>query len=800
MTKQKQKLNLQNTILLILGIIVILFIIINDNVSVEAAQKVAVTYTIKTSSNPYKNQYKTTQTYNDKTKHYYLLRSYLEQMEKDGGGTLIITKGTYVVTNTLYIPSNVTLLLKDGVKLIKGNDTGTTALASSKYLFQLIAPSKSGKTSVAAKYAGESGIKLIGEGTAQIDLNYVKDAIGIVLGHNLDITIKGITFQKMNNGCFIKIGASKEVSIMDNVFQYHKDSDTNSREAIAIEVPDLTTKSFSYPWSKNDLTVSQNITIQNNDFLQLERAIGSSKYTEGKYHKNIQIIDNTITKTDSYAIRILNWEKCVVKKNHLSDITNKESSLKAILISGAKDPTVTENVFRGVDRAIQIMPWKNTNSGNAYKITYNQINSLNKESLLHNTLLDMGEYYLRYNKTYNEFTLDTEKWDISDPSVKAFSVTPTSETFQNAFTNYSTYNSITKQYYMLRSYLEQLEKVGGGTLTLAAGTYEICNSLYVPSHVTLYLEDGVVIKKTEQTGTEALISAKSIFQLAAPSKSKIAGAYGDYNGETDIQFIGKGTAIIDLNYVADAIGIVFGHNSEVSISGITFQNMNSGHFIELDASRDVTIENNSFLNHKASQTGMKEAINIDTPDKNTGGFKEAWTNYDCTPNKDILIQNNTFKDLERAIGTHKYSEGKYHENIQIMNNKIENTTSDAIRIMNWTTPIIKGNEIKHAGTGTDRAILASGVIHPVITGNSIMDTPRAIQIMPWKNSNGTGINSNIGGGQYAITYNTINENDISLMLQNSLTGVGENFIRINYTYDVFTSDTKKYYFTSKYVQ
>jgi hypothetical protein len=316
--------------------------------------------------------------------------------------------------------------------------------------------------------------------------------------------------------------------------------------------------------------------------------------------------------------------------------------------------------------------------------------------------------------------------------------------------------------------------------------------------VAIYLEDGVVIKKTEQTGTDVMESSKSLFQLAAPSKSKAASIYSEYNGETDIKFIGKGTATIDMNYVDGAIGIIFVHNSKASVSGITFQNMYSGHFIELDASRDITIEYNNFQSHKASQTGRKEAINIDTPDKNTGGIHVTWTNYDCTPNKDILIRNNHFKDLERAIGTHKYSEGKYHENVRIIDNVIEDTTSDAIRVLNWTTPTITGNEIKrvNAGNGTDRAILASGVKHPVITGNHFIDAARPIQIMPWKNRAGA---DGGGGSEYAITYNEIDNDDITLMLKNDLTRVGENFIRINRTYNVFSSDTDKYYYTGDYI-
>jgi hypothetical protein len=222
--------------------------------------------------------------------------------------------------------------------------------------------------------------------------------------------------------------------------------------------------------------------------------------------------------------------------------------------------------------------------------------------------------------------------------------------------------------------------------------------------------------------------------------------------------------------------------------------MFSGHFIELDASKRVVIENNIFQNHKTSRTGMKEAINIDTPDKSTGGIHVIWTSYDCTPNLDVIIRNNSFTNLERAIGTHKYSEGKYHENIQILDNTIDITTSDAIRIINWKKPTITGNNISNVNSGdsTDRAILASGIIHPVIKGNTFIDSARPIQLMPWKNRN--------AGSQYDITYNEVDNTDITLLLQNYLVRVGEPFIRVNELYEVFTSNTSKYYYSGAYLQ
>lgn len=768
---------------LVLAAFIFTFMTINR---AEAASK--KNYTIKPSSSTYTKNYMKNASYNDKTKHYYLLRSYLEQLEKDGGGTLILKKGKYVITNTLYVPSDVKIVLQDGVKLVKGNNTGSNKLTPSSSMFQFIAPSKAQKGSIAEKYNGESNISLIGEGTAIIDLNFIKEAVGIVLGHNRNITIQNITFQNMYSGNMIKIGASQDVTIKDNIFKNHKTSEYKNRPAINIEVPDSKTKTFSYTWSKSDKYVSSNLTIENNIFINLESAIATLKYTEGKYNKDISIIDNEISDIKYQAIRVINWEDFNIENNKFSDIIGGAEVLRTIMLYGAKNPTIKENFFTRVDRAVQISPWKNNGYGSEYKVTYNTISEQNKEDMQNNNAVEAGEYFIRYNKTYNEFAKDTEKLGLYDASVMDYVINPKSEPFLNMFISYETYTSKTKQYYVIRSYLEHLEKIGGGTLTLEEGTYNITNSLYVPSNVTITLKDGAIIKKADDTGVEDFPFATPIFILASHTKSRIEDVYGGYDGDCNIKIIGEGTAIIDLNYVLDGLGIVLGHNRDVIISGIIFQNMYSGHFIELDASLNVTIENNVFKNHKASSIGIKEAINVDTPDASTGGFNHIWSNHDCTPNKNIYIRNNTFDNIERAIGTHKYSGGKYHENVNIIDNIITNTTSDAIRIINWSKPIIKGNKISmvNGGGNADRAIYVSGVIRPVITKNIFEDVAKPIQISPWKN--------NGGGSQYDITYNDVSYEDIILMQDNTLIRVQENYIRYNKEYKEYESDTtEKYY-------
>lgn len=368
---------------------------------------------------------------------------------------------------------------------------------------------------------------------------------------------------------------------------------------------------------------------------------------------------------------------------------------------------------------------------------------------------------------------------------KTYTITPTSKPYKGNMTNFSTFNKYTKQYYLLRSYLEQFEKSGGGTLILTKGIYTIPKTLYVPSNVTIRLKSGAKIIKGNVTGTKKVGPNKTLFQLVKPSISLKSGVRGKYDGEKNITFIGEGTAIIDLNFESDTIAIVAGHNRNIKIQNIHFQNLKQGHFIEMDATDTALISDNEFINSKPSANQNKEAINLDTPDKLTKGWDHPWSNYDKTPNRNIKIINNLFKNLDRAIGTHKYSEGKYHENVVIQKNMIDTMRQDPIRVMNWKNAVIENNTIKNVvnGSGTFRGIFASGVINPTFRNNYFENVARPIGIMPWKN---------IGpGSTYKLTYNTISDANIIALRTNRIKNTQETFIRINSIYNEFINGTIK---------
>ena len=370
-----------------------------------------------------------------------------------------------------------------------------------------------------------------------------------------------------------------------------------------------------------------------------------------------------------------------------------------------------------------------------------------------------------------------------DAKTETYTITPNSETYNKNFMSYSTYNPFTKHYYLIRSYLEQLEEAGGGTLVLKKGTYTVSNVLYVPSNVTIILEDGAKIINGHETGTSKLDADKSIFQFIRPSLGKEEGVYGEYEGEKNISIIGLGTATMDLNFRKDGIAIIAGHNQNIRIKNITFRNMYSGHFIEIDATKDAVIANNKFMNSKPSSSRIKEAINIDTPDKRTNGWSSKWSKFDKTPNSNIVIENNIFYDLDRAIGTHKYSSGQYHDQIIIRNNKIEKMRQDAIRVLNWSNATIEKNtfiNVEPGKTNANRGILASGAINPAFQDNIFIGIPRAMQFIAWKNSN--------SGSEYDVTYNELNEDNKKTLSTNIVINYVEDFIRINPEYKQYEKE------------
>ncbi len=380
------------------------------------------------------------------------------------------------------------------------------------------------------------------------------------------------------------------------------------------------------------------------------------------------------------------------------------------------------------------------------------------------------------------FSTDIKIYDGKGP---LFILSPDSKPYKDNYTTYSTYNKYTKGYYLLRSYLEKLDATKGGVLVLQKGTYTVTNTLCIPSNTTIVLEDGARIVKSDNTNS-SLNATASLFQTVSYTNAAKEGVFKGYNGEHDIKILGEGDAQIDLNGIKSH-GIVACHCNRLTVSGIKFLNMNTYHFIELDASKDVIISNNYFSGSAESTTARKEAINLDTPDTVTNGFHQYWTSYDKTPDLNVYITDNIFYDLECAVGTHKYTYGSPHKNVNFLRNTVIDCSTYAVRCMNWDKPVITDNvfintvfpEFSHI------FIILNGATNPLITNNLFENTITPVSFYHWRN---TGY-----GKEYDPIYNTLDASYAKALTKNYLKDVENGYYEFYTVLDNFDEETLETY-------
>ena len=279
---------------------------------------------------------------------------------------------------------------------------------------------------------------------------------------------------------------------------------------------------------------------------------------------------------------------------------------------------------------------------------------------------------------------------IAAQKLDSYTITPDTDPCDKAV-YFGNYSENTRQYYMVRSYLNRIEAQKGGELIFKAGTYNLPNTLFVASNTRIKLEKGAILKKTRDAGPK-LKASTTIFQLISTENSDKEGIYHGHEGDHDISITGEGE--LDLNYLSEetaAIAITLGHNTNVKIDGITFRNLGFGHFMEVDACKNVEITNCTFIDHIPSGKSNKEAINLDTPDKLRDGFNAKWSSKDKTPNENIVIDKCVFDNLETAIGTHRYTGDVYQTDVKITNNKF-NRCDTVLRMLNYKNLEISHNE------------------------------------------------------------------------------------------------------------
>lgn len=660
--------------------------------------KAAAKYTISKSTKPCDSSYSRLKSYNSKTKNYYTIKSYLERLKSKGGGTLVLKKGTYKVCSTLEVPSNVTIQMKNGATIKKTYVTGSSSLKPSKTLFKLSSPK-------AKDYKGTKKIVIKGAKNATINLGNVDNAIGIDLGHNYNVSISKIKFKGKKGGAYINIAGSKRVSVESCTF-LNGQNKSGDKYKTAVTVNSI----GSVP--------CENIKFTSNSFTGLENGIASTKYKKSVYSTKVSVKKNTFTNMSSAAVLGKMWASPTITSNTVNRNDGTADTAAAVKLYSVTEPEVSQNNISNARYAVSINRSSSVN---------NEISAAKTESMKNNTVKDLTHYYVPCkNETTTRLLYFQTKEDNN------FTITPSSEPYREHYTDdaaYTANSSQAKTYFIFRSYMEQLEYAGGGTINIAAGTYVLSHSVCIPSNVTVNFADGARIQKVKATNTN-LATNKTMFEIVPPSKEGVKNSVGGYNGSQNVVLQGNGNAVIDCNNVVNAMAVVMGHANNVTIRNIAFTNEYGSHFIELNSSQNVTVENCSFTDFRIyDNKSHKEAINIDTTDSNNNGFNYEWSNHDRTACNTVNVKSCIFTNMGVAVGSHTYSVNTlnqqiYHENVTIQSCKTNQTYNAAVRIMNWRNAVIRDNEFLGVQGLEDNkgnayvCILVNGAVNPTITNNT----------------------------------------------------------------------------------
>ncbi len=736
----------------------------------EAAAK----YTIKKSTKPCNSSYRRLGSYNSKTRNYYTIKSYLERLKSKGGGTLVLKKGTYKVCSTLVVPSNVTIQLKNGAKIKKTYVTGSSSLKPSKTLFKL-------SNTKAKNYKGTRKVTITGSKKSTIDLGKVPNAIGVDLGHNYYVTVANIKFTGKKGGTYINIAGSKRVRVENCTFANGQNKGGDKYKT-AITINSL------------GAVPCENVKITSNSFSGLENGVASTKYKKSVYSTKISIRKNTFTNMSSSAVLGKMWSAPVVSSNTVKRNDGTISAATAFKLYSMTEPEITRN---NISRCRYAISFSRSASIN------NEVSAGKIESMKNNTVSDLAHYYVLYKNgsTSRLFYFQTK-------ADNNFTVSPASAPYREHYedqADYTANGSQAKTYFMLRSYMEQLEYAGGGTITLTAGTYTLSHSVCIPSNVTVNFADGVKIQKVKAVNTD-MATNKTMFEIVPPSKEGVKNSVGGYNGSQNVTLQGNGSVIIDCNNVVNAMAVVMGHANNVAIRNIAFTNEYGSHFIELNSSLNVTVENCSFTDFRIyDNKSHKEAINIDTTDSNNNGFNYEWSNHDRTACNTVNINNCIFTNMGVAVGSHTYSVNTanqqiYHENVTIQNCKVNQTFNAGIRILNWRNAIIRGNSfVGIQGLNDNKGnsyncILVRGAVNPTIKENefgrgSVSNIVKDVVAVRIDELFSTSIDAAISAG-YADTICQLSEQNIIDLRNNKVTGGCTKYFKINYADGAASTDLK----------
>lgn len=185
---------------------------------------------------------------------------------------------------------------------------------------------------------------------------------------------------------------------------------------------------------------------------------------------------------------------------------------------------------------------------------------------------------------------------------------------------------------------------------LAQGEYTLTDIIFIPNNTEIVGLGEVVIKASN---------------INCCFCNYTTGFASEYNGTKNITI--RNITFDGENNNAGLTLVGIGHAENVTIENCSFKNLQKWHMIEFNAVRRGYIKNCKFDNYGTSGTNGTEAIQLDSM------ISEAqfpWYGiYDGTANESIIIEGNYFTNVgTKCIGGHSFKEGSIQKDIIINNN------------------------------------------------------------------------------------------------------------------------------------
>lgn len=140
------------------------------------------------------------------------------------------------------------------------------------------------------------------------------------------------------------------------------------------------------------------------------------------------------------------------------------------------------------------------------------------------------------------------------------------------------------------------------------------------------------------------------------------------------------------------------HCENFALKNLTIQNVNNAHLVEVAGIKGMTVTGCTFKDQKLAKNADKmfyEAIQIDVPlSTHLAGVKP-----EDLAMQDVVIDNCTFSNVPRGVGSHTAILNSYATNISITNCTFTDIKSAAIQSMNWINCTITGNTITNSPRG-----------------------------------------------------------------------------------------------------